>query len=187
MTHPVDVVEDTDTRSCGCCGRRFPARRVAELGVTPGVYICAGCALWAARRAGLFSALRQIRIRAVLPRFAGRAQAPYRAKAAIPILASSDLDRTEAFYARAGFVDAGRHEDYLVLHNDGVEVHFTRRDTVTPSTCFLHVTDALKMSKQLRDQGVEGVGDIKDQDYGLREFILTDPDGNHVRIGSPRP
>ena len=29
--------------------------------------------------------------------------------------------------------------------------------------------------------------DIADQDYGLREFVLTDPDGNRVRIGSPRP
>ncbi|MFI5892103.1 bleomycin resistance protein [Actinoplanes sp. NPDC051513] len=189
MTRPADVVEDADTRSCGCCGRSFPAQRVAELGVTPGVYICAGCAFWAARRAGLLSALRQIRVRALLPRFAGRAEAPYTAKAAIPILPSSDLDRTAAFYARAGFADAGRHDDYLLLHNDGVEIHFARKpaqDTFTPGTCFLHVADALKLWKQLRDQGVDGVGDVKDQDYGLREFVLIDPDGNHVRIGSPR-
>lgn len=187
MTRPADVIEGTGTRNCGCCGRQFPAQRVAELGVTPGVYICAGCAFWAARRAGLLSALRQIRIRALVFRFVGRAQAPHTAKAAIPILPSSDLQRTEAFYARAGFADAVRHDDYLVLHNDGVEMHFARHDTVTPSTCFLHVTDAMKMWKQLRDQGVEGVGDIADQDYGLREFVLTDPDGNRVRIGSPRP
>ena len=99
----------------------------------------------------------------------------------------SDLDRTEAFYARAGFADAGRYDDYLLPHNDGVELHSDRHDTVTPSMCFLHVTDAMKLWKQLRDQGVEGVGDIADQDYGLREFVLTDPDGNRVRIGSPRP
>jgi len=136
MTRPADVVEGTDTRSCG---RQFPAQRVAELGVTPGVYICAGCAFWAARRAGLFSALRQIRIRALVSRFVGGAKAPHTATAAVPILPSSDLERTEAFYARAGFADAGRHDDYLVLHNDGVEVHFARHDTVTPSMCFLHV------------------------------------------------
>jgi hypothetical protein len=35
--------------------------------------------------------------------------------------------------------------------------------------------------------GVIGVGELIDQDYGLREFILTDPDGNRVRIGSPSP
>jgi len=152
------------------------------------VYLCAGCAFWAARRAGALSALRQIRIGALVSRFAGgAARAPHTAKAAVPILPSSDLERTEAFYARAGFADAGRYDDYLVLHNDGVEMHFVHHDPVTPSTCFLHVIDATKLWKQLRDQGVEGVGQIADQDYGLREFVLTDPDGNRVRIGSPRP
>src|SRR5690348_9423578 len=44
----------SDTRTprlnCGCCGRSMPANRVTELGSTPGVQICTGCALWAARR-----------------------------------------------------------------------------------------------------------------------------------------
>ena len=187
MTRPTDTVPDTGLRRCGCCGRQRPADEVAELGVTPGVYICAGCALWAARRAGLLSALREVRIRALLPSFIARARAPHTAKAAIPILPSSDLDRTAVFYARAGFSDAERHDGYLLLHNDGVELHFAWQDTVTPGTCFVHVTDAGKMWKQLRDLGVDGVGEIADQDYGLREFVLTDPDGNRVRIGSPCP
>jgi hypothetical protein len=56
LTAPV-----TGLRRCGCCDRDWPAGRVAELGTTPDVYICAGCALWAARRAGLLSALAQAR------------------------------------------------------------------------------------------------------------------------------
>jgi hypothetical protein len=51
----------TELRRCGCCDRDWPASKVAELGTTPDVYICAGCALWAARRAGLLSALSQVR------------------------------------------------------------------------------------------------------------------------------
>jgi hypothetical protein len=35
---------------CGCCGRG--GRRMAELGLTPGVYICRRCSIWAFRRAG---------------------------------------------------------------------------------------------------------------------------------------
>ena len=50
-----------ELRHCGCCDRKRPAGKVAELGNTPGVYICAGCALWAARRAGLLSALADLR------------------------------------------------------------------------------------------------------------------------------
>lgn len=43
------VSSSTGTPRCGCCGRS--GRRMHELGDTPGVYICIGCALWAARRA----------------------------------------------------------------------------------------------------------------------------------------
>ncbi len=131
MTRLAEAIQAADLRRCGCCGRHLPATDVAELGVTPGVFICAGCALWAARRAGLLSALRQIRVRSLLPRFTRRA--PHTARAAIPILASSDQDRTAAFYAPVGFVEAERHDGYLLLHDDGVELHFTYHDTITPA------------------------------------------------------
>lgn len=184
MTLPADIAQDADTRRCGCCGRDLPTNQVAELGSTPGVFICAGCALWAARRAGLISALRQIRLRSILPRRSRRA--PHTARTAIPILPSSDLDRTAMFYSQVGFEEVERHDGYLLLHNDGVELHFTHHEVVTPGTCFVHVADAAKLWKQLRYVGVEGVGDLVDQDYGLRGFTLTDPDGNTVRLGSPR-
>jgi hypothetical protein len=100
MTLPAETAQGADVRRCGCCGRQLPAGRVAELGSTPGVYICAGCALWAARRAGLLSALREIRLRSLLPRFTRRS--PHTARSAIPVLPSSDLDRTAEFYAPAG-------------------------------------------------------------------------------------
>jgi hypothetical protein len=43
---------------CGCCGRRRPARRLTELGSTPGVFICTSCALWVARRSTPFPVVR---------------------------------------------------------------------------------------------------------------------------------
>lgn len=39
-----------DHRRCGCCGHA--RTRLAEVGTTPGVFICRRCALWAFRRAG---------------------------------------------------------------------------------------------------------------------------------------
>jgi hypothetical protein len=185
MTLPTETTQRADRRRCGCCGRILPVGRVTELGSTPDVYICAGCALWAARRAGLLSALSQIRFRSLIPGFNRRG--PHTAHAAIPILPSHDLDRTVAFYAPAGFTEAKRHADYLLLHNHGVELHFVRQDAVTPGTCFVQVTDSTKLWKQLRHLKVEGVGQVADQGNGLREFTLTDPDGNQVRFGSPQP
>jgi hypothetical protein len=82
-------------------------------------------------------------------------------------------------------MESERHDGYLLLHSGGVELHFARHDAVTPGVCFVHVGDAMKLWKQLRLLGVDGVGLVVEQDYGLREFVLTDPDGNQVRIGSP--
>ena len=186
MTRPADTMPDTGLRRCGCCGRQRAADAVAELGVTPvsisalatpcGPPAAPSCSPRCAKSGSGRCFLR----------FTSRARAPYTATATIPILPSSDLDRTTAFYARAGFADAERYDGYLVLHNDDVELHFAHHDTVTASTCCMHVTDAMKMWRQLRDLGVDGVGEIADQDYGLREFVLTDPDSYRVRIGSSR-
>jgi hypothetical protein len=38
--------------------------------------------------------------------------------------------------------------------------------------------------QQLHHLNVDGVSPIADQDHGLREFVLTDPDGNQIRIDS---
>jgi uncharacterized glyoxalase superfamily protein PhnB len=39
--------------------------------------------------------------------------------------------------------------------------------------------------KQLKSQGASGLGPVEDQPYGLREFVVVDPDGNKIRVGSP--
>jgi len=180
------MTSGAELRRCGCCGRQRPAGRVAELGVTPGVFICARCALWAARRAGILTALRQVRPRSLLPRLR-RGRAEHMVRAAVSTLASTDLGRTAAFYAPVGFVHAERHDRYLLLRSGGAELHFARQDTVTPAGCVLQVADATKLWKQLRELGVDGAGLVTELDYGLREFVLTDPDGNRIRISSPLP
>jgi len=179
--------DGTDHHRCGCCGRQLPAGKVAELGQTPGVYICAGCALWAARRAGMLYALRRFRLRGLV-RLALRAQAgqPKRPqlRAVIPILPSTDLDRTAAFYRLLGFIELKRFDGYLLLHSAGVELHFASPGIEPPGNCVLHVPDAGALWTHLTDQGVTGVGGITNADHGLREFTITDPDGNKMRVGS---
>jgi len=117
-------------------------------------------------------------------------------RSAIPILPSADLDRTIAFWRPVGFEVVQRFDGYLVTHADGVELHFAA-DTggessddaaaVRPGAAFVHVKDALALWKRLRSADLAGVGPVEDQDYGLREFAVTDPDGNRVRFGSPLP
>ena len=50
---------------------------------------------------------------------------------------------------------------------------------------FIHVQNAAAVWKRLRSEDVTGLEPLQDQDYGLREFVITDPDGNRIRVGSP--
>jgi uncharacterized glyoxalase superfamily protein PhnB len=77
-----------------------------------------------------------------------------------------------------------RFPGYLLLHN-GVELHFSHPGLATPVECYVHVDDVQALHDRLDERGVDGLGPIANQDYGLREFVLTDPDGNRVRFGSP--
>jgi hypothetical protein len=187
MSAPSDTVDRSDLRQCGCCGRSLPADKLAELGTTPGVFICAGCALWAVRRTRPLSLLGRLPVVRGLRRRHGHRRQPsggLKARVAIPILPSSDLDRTVAFYAPTGFVESERYPGYLLLHN-GVELHFSQPGLATLAECYIHVDDAQALHDRLHDHGIDGLGPIADQNYGLREFVLTDPDGNRVRFGSP--
>ncbi len=189
MTTTAAVTEQSaSARHCGCCGRALPANRLTELGSTPGVFICTSCALWAARRSSHVPVLRldpRLAARWVRHRFA-RSASP--ATMAIPILYSTDLDRTAAYYAPLGLKLIERHDTYLVLGAGAVELHFTSAQLApAPSQAFLHVPDAGKLWKQLQGLSVAGIGPLEDHASGLREFVVTDPDGNRIRVGSPTP
>jgi catechol 2,3-dioxygenase-like lactoylglutathione lyase family enzyme len=186
-----------DQTRCGCCERDLPRDRLTELGSTPDVFICANCARWAARRldggprrlgrlaADLTGELTAGISRGgrLLLRRGGRGEL----LAVKPILPVRDLTRTEAFYARLGLAATLRHPDYLIMNVGDVELHFGREDAPTPTSSYIDARDAGRFWKQLRSAGVEGLGGVEDFDYGMREFVITDPDGNRVRIGSPLP
>ncbi len=58
--HHPERVDGTSAR-CGCCGRTHDRSRLTELGDTPGVFICARCAVWAARRSGGLTVPERVR------------------------------------------------------------------------------------------------------------------------------
>ena len=59
-----------------------------------------------------------------------------------------------------------------------------------PSTnaagCYLIVPDVEDWHAKLHAAGLP-VTPVEDQPWGMREFTLTDPSGNHVRIGRSSP
>jgi catechol 2,3-dioxygenase-like lactoylglutathione lyase family enzyme len=107
---------------------------------------------------------------------------------AVPILYSTDLDRTTSYYRSLGLEVVERQDTYLVMHTGPVQLHFTSgHHTPAPGQTFLHVRDAGRLWKQLQDRSITGIGPVKDLPSGRREFVVTDPDGNSIRVGSPAP
>ena len=180
-----------DQPQCGCCDRRLPREKLTELGSTPGVFICASCARWAARRLHgrvprlLAGVVRRLRTRPGTG--ARRRPRDGQFSAAMPILPVRDLARTEAFYLLLGFAVTFRHPDYLIMRAGPVEIHFGQESAPVPTSCYLDATDAGRIWKHLRRNDIEGLGPVEDFDYGMREFVITDPDGNRLRVGSPIP
>ena len=183
-----DAETDKSVPRCGCCGRAVRIGRLVELGDTPGVFICDQCALWAARRSTRMPVVR-LDPRAAWRWLRSRSQTSAPAAKAIPILPSADLDRTSAFYRTFGMAEVARYEGYLLMCSRGVALHFSsRRDGSIPaSEAFVLVPDAGRLWKQFKSEGVTGLGPVEDRSHGLREFVVTDPDGNCIRVGSPTP
>ena len=183
-----DTTTPSDHLRCGCCGRSLPARRVHELGDTPGVYLCARCALWVAGNLSRFPVV-QLDPRRVLRRARriGRSHGHDTVLQAVPILAASDLDRTRAYYSSLGFRLVERHEHDMVMHSSGMELRFSNRPDTPAVLAFLQVVDSGALWKRLKSEGVDGLGPVQDQPWGLREFIATDPDGNRIRVASGIP
>jgi catechol 2,3-dioxygenase-like lactoylglutathione lyase family enzyme len=171
---------------CGCCGRTIRADRLVELGNTPGVFICDQCALWAARRSTRMPVI-PLDPRPVLRWLRSRLQPPQPLARAIPVLPSTDLDRTCAFYQAYGLEQVARDEGYLLLRIAGMEVHFSLHESPVVGEAFVLVPNASQLWKQLRSRDATGLGPLEDRPHGLREFVVTDPDGNQIRVGSPTP
>ncbi|MFL6205914.1 MAG: VOC family protein [Acidimicrobiales bacterium] len=100
----------------------------------------------------------------------------------------SDLPESTAFYTRAGFDVRGyegggfafvSYEDESVFDLDPAEAFDA---SANRAGCYLVVPDADAWHQRLHSAGLP-VTDIAEQPWRMREFTLTDPDGNNLRIG----
>jgi uncharacterized glyoxalase superfamily protein PhnB len=110
-----------------------------------------------------------------------------------PTLPVADLRQAIDFYERAGFGvrvykedddDPGdgfafvSYEDRSVFDLDAVGIDLSQNH----AGCYLIVEDADAWHERMAAEGLP-VTAIEDQPWGMREFTLTDPSGNNVRIG----
>lgn len=125
------------------------------------------------------------------------------AETMIPLLPCHELDETLDFYKAVGF-DVTFYQKspnaFAVVRRDAMELQFFRLKGYDPqtsySTCYV-VTDrvdalheafraGLKQTLgRIPTRGLPRIGTVRDMSYGVRQFLMSDPAGNCVRIGQP--
>ncbi|MEO7309182.1 MAG: VOC family protein [Chitinophagaceae bacterium] len=106
----------------------------------------------------------------------------------IPVIPSLDLQRSAEFYKTYFDCQADWYDEYVVLHNtDHFSIHIWKSND--PYLCinsgfYLRVKNVDAMFERLNIPGViHPNGQLETKPWGMKEFAITDPDGNLVRIG----
>ncbi|KPF72174.1 glyoxalase [alpha proteobacterium AAP81b] len=104
----------------------------------------------------------------------------------------SDMARALAFYTGVlGFEAVFQNGDpviFTILERDAAELHLLlapghRGPAFNVAHLFVDDVDALHASCVAA--GVTIVKTLADKDYGMRAFVIADPDGNCIDIGAP--
>ena len=104
---------------------------------------------------------------------------------AVPIFRETDAEASLAWSARLGFVEQFRHRFepgmplYLGLERDGAVLHLSEHtgDANPGGLVYLYVPDVDELAAAC------GVTHIEDNPWA-RDFEVTDPDGNRLRVGT---
>jgi catechol 2,3-dioxygenase-like lactoylglutathione lyase family enzyme len=106
---------------------------------------------------------------------------------AIPTLFVRDLDASVAWYERVfGFRATFRIADYAGLSLGGAYIHLGRWDPPITAAFYLRLAHGVdEFVAAIEARGVPICSALKDQDYGMREAAVHDPDGNEIYIGQP--
>ena len=97
-----------------------------------------------------------------------------------------DLDRSIAFYRTLGFEVARRTGPFAVMHRQGQRLFLAESPDapVGPRWCNLRimVDDVDALCARLQALGIHPVHAPCDRDYGLRDFVVADPNGFELRF-----
>lgn len=107
-----------------------------------------------------------------------------------PTVPVCDMPTAVSFYTeKLGFEKVFENGDpvgFVILKKDDAEIYLTLKlDHRASDRNILHmiVSDAKALYDALDQAGVRIVKGLRDQEYGLRDFIFADPDGNRLDVG----
>ena len=119
----------------------------------------------------------------------------------IPILPCQTIQPVLDFYTALGFEVTFQQRSpnpYAVVVRGGIELQFFGMKKYEPteslSTCYVLTDDVDALYEAFRaglkatygkipTRGLPRIGPLKDMSYGVRQFLMSDPGGNCIRIG----
>jgi catechol 2,3-dioxygenase-like lactoylglutathione lyase family enzyme len=109
---------------------------------------------------------------------------------AAPTIAVADLDRALAFYVGVlGMTKTftnGSPPAFAIVKRDEAEIHLARSPGHrggAANVLHLLVSDATALHARCVAGGATIVKPLRDHDYGMRAFVVADPDGNRLDVG----
>ncbi|MFH8411017.1 VOC family protein [Streptomyces sp. NPDC018019] len=119
----------------------------------------------------------------------------------IPLLPCPSLQPVLDFYTALGFevtFEQKSPNPYAVVEYGVIELHFFGMKQYDPtesySTCYVLTDDVDTLHAAFRaglkaaygkipSRGLPRIGPLKDMSYGVRQFLMSDPGGNCIRVG----
>ncbi len=125
------------------------------------------------------------------------------AEKTIPLLPCQTIQPVIDFYTVLGFEVTFLQKSpnpFAVVERGDIELQFFGMKKYEPSesysTCYILTDDVDGLYEAFRaglkaaygkipSRGMPRIGPLKDMSYGVRQFLITDPGGNCVRVGQP--
>ena len=108
-----------------------------------------------------------------------------------PIFPVTDISTTinyftEKLFFKIAFEWSDTEDDpvrYAVLSNGDTEIHLTKSDTPHKTAAYFFLDGVDEYYKAVKDTGANVTEDIQNQPWEMREFEVSDPDGNIILFG----
>jgi catechol 2,3-dioxygenase-like lactoylglutathione lyase family enzyme len=110
----------------------------------------------------------------------------------MPGIHVEDVPRSVEFYERyLGFAAVFRNGvTFAIVSRDGIELGIGQAAyTGSPagsSGCYCKLSQGIDtLYAECQSRGVAILHELRDESYGMREFMIADPDGNRINFGQP--
>ena len=106
-----------------------------------------------------------------------------------PVLQVGDLNRSLKYYTEVlGFAEEFRFGEYAGVKNGEAILHLCahtiHQRPVGGGTAFIFCDEVNDYFEQIKKNGAMVKVEPEDRPYGMRDFVILDPDGNHLSFGA---